>query len=83
MYLKRRLGDDIETPHYRRTLGDILIYLETPCSCDTGDILSFLVSIPSHVLEQISLDDFILFFGKMLEFPMSVFPFSCHGGPWA
>lgn len=80
--LKRRFGDGTETPHYRRTFGDILIYLETPCFCDMEDKLSLLVSIPSHVLEQISLDNFI-FFGKMLEFPMSVFPFSYHGGPWA
>lgn len=82
MYWKRRLDDDIVTAHYRRTFGDILIHLEPPCFCDIEDELSLLVSIPSPVLEQISLDNFI-FFGKMLDFPMSVFPFSYHGGPWA
>lgn len=82
MYWKRRLDDDIETAHSRRTLGDILIHLEPPCFCDIEDKLSLLVSIPYPVLEQISLDNFI-FFGKMLDFPMSVFPFSYHSGPWA
>lgn len=45
------------------------------------DELCLLVSAPSHVLEQISLDNFILF-GKMLELQMSEFLFSHQGGPW-
>lgn len=61
MYWERRLDDNIETAHYRRTFGDILIHLEPPCFCDIEDKLSLLVSIPSPVLEQISLDTFIFF----------------------
>lgn len=46
------------------------------------DKLSFLVLAPSHVLEQISLDNFISF-GEMLVFQMSMSPFLHRGGPWA
>lgn len=64
MYWERRLDHNIETTHYRRTFGDILIHLEPPCFCDIEDKLSLLVSIPSPVLEQISLYTFILFLEK-------------------
>lgn len=54
---------------------------ETPQHCDMEEKLSFLVSARSHVPEQMSLDNFVSF-GEILDFQMSMSPFSHQGGPW-